>query len=136
MKKTSTIVMLLLITFLIVSCSKTITLTNSPAVPGAEGKVKVTKDKNNNYKVVVDVVNLAESKKLSPPRNTYVVWMDTEGNPPRNIGQVSPSSNMFSKSKKAQLKAVTTAKPTKVYVTAEDSGNVQTPVGDTVLSSK
>ena len=96
-------------------------------------EVKVKKDKNNNYAVTVDVVNLAESKKLSPPKNTYVVWMETEGNGAKNIGQLQPSTRILSKTWKGELKTTSPTKPTKVFITAEDDGNTQNPGLQTVL---
>jgi hypothetical protein len=133
MKKTSTIVMALFLTILISSCASTMKFTSSPVVPGAEGKAKIKKDKNDNYIVTVDVVNLADSKKLSPPKNTYVVWMETEGNQAKNIGQIQPSTGLLSKAWKGELKATSTSKPTRIFITAEDDGNVQNPGMQTVL---
>lgn len=133
MKKTSTIITALFTSFLIISCASTMNFTNSPIVPGAEGKAKIKKDKNNNYIVEIDVVNLPDSKKLSPPKNIYVVWMETEGNQAKNIGQIQPSTGLLSKTWKGELKATSTSKPTKIYITAEDEGNTQFPGMQTVL---
>lgn len=107
--------------------------TNSPIVPGAEGKAKIKKDKNDNYSVEIDVVNLPDSKKLSPPKNTYVVWMETDGNQAKNIGQIQPSTGLLSKTWKGELKATSTSKPNKIYITAEDDGTTQFPGMQTVL---
>jgi hypothetical protein len=110
--------------------------TNSPVVPGAEGKVKIKKDDNNNYTVAVNVVNLPDSKKLSPPKDVYVVWMETEDNSVKNIGQIQPSTGLLSKTMKAALKATATSKPTRVFITAEDNGNTQNPGMQTVLMTR
>jgi hypothetical protein len=112
------------------------TFTNSPVVPGAEGKVKIKKDDNNNYTVTVNVVNLPDSKKLSPPKDVYVVWMETEENVVKNIGQIQPSSGVLSKAMKGELNATATSKPTKIFITAEDDGNTQNPGMQTVLMTQ
>jgi hypothetical protein len=136
MKKTSTLVMALLITVLISSCATTMKFTNSPIVPAAEGKAKIKKDRNNNYAIDINVVNLVESKKLSPPRNTYVVWMETEGNSAKNIGQLQPSTSLLSKTWKGELKTTSPSKPTRIFITAEDNGNAQYPDTQTVLMTQ
>lgn len=133
MKKISIIATVLFTSFLISSCASTMKFTNSPIVPAAEGKAKIKKDKNNNYSVEIDVVNLADAKKLSPPKNTYVVWMETEGNQAKNIGQIQTSSGLLSKTLKGELKATSTSKPTRIFITAEDDGNTQFPGMQTVL---
>ena len=67
----------------------------SSVVPAAEGSVKVKKDGNNNYKIDLSVTHLAEAKRHTPPRETYVVWMETEKNGRKNIGQLRMSSGLF-----------------------------------------
>jgi hypothetical protein len=104
-------------------------------VPGAEGEVKVKKDNNNNYHIEVNVVNLADSKKLTPSKNTYVVWIETNDKGSKNIGQIHSSSSMFSKAKKASITTVSPSKPIKVFITAEDDPNVETPGEQVVLTT-
>src|SRR3982750_3145893 len=72
---------------LITSCSRRFRFESSPVVPGAEGLVKVKKDHNKNYSITVKTVRLTEAEKLDPPRSLYVVWMQTEFNGTKNIGQ-------------------------------------------------
>lgn len=105
---------------------------NSDIVPAAVGSVKIKSDNNNNQTIEVSVKHLAPSTKLSPPQNTYVVWMVTENNGNQNIGQLNSSSGLLSKTLKASLKTVTSFNPTSFFITAEDNGNVQYP-GTTVV---
>jgi hypothetical protein len=105
---------------------------NSTVAPAAEGGVKIKKDKNGNYDIEVSIDNLADSKKLTPPKNAYVVWVDTKESGTKSIGQIHSSGSMFSKAKKASITGVSTAKPTKVYITAEDDPNTGSP-GDVVV---
>lgn len=107
----------------------------SPIVPAAEGLVKVKKDKNSNYNIDLDVKNLAESKRLSPAKETYIVWMETEQNGSKNIGQLKTSSSMLSKALTSSLKTVATFKPTGFFITAENDANIQYPDGQTVLTT-
>ena len=117
------------------SQKKKVPFLNSTIVPGAEGTVKVKKDKNGNYHMEVDVENLANSKQLTPPKNTYVVWIETKESGIKNIGQVTSSGSLLSKTKKASITTVSPTKPTRIFFTAEDSPNVETPAELIVLTT-
>lgn len=117
------------------SFAQKVSFKTSTVTPGAEGGVKIKKDKNGNYDVEVNIDNLADSKKLTPPKNAYVVWIDTKESGTKNVGQIHSSSSMLSKAKKASMTAVSGAKPVKVYVTAEDDPNVGSPGGVVVLTT-
>jgi hypothetical protein len=117
------------------SCAKKLTFPVSVVVPAAEGTVKIKKDKNRNYTIDLRLIRLADSKRLSPPKNMYIVWMESETNGTRNLGQLKTSSGMFSKTLKSSLKTVSSFKPTKIYITAEDDAGIQYPSGQTVLST-
>lgn len=119
--------------FLLASCSKKISFQTSTVVPAAEGSVKVKKDKNNNYSIDLNVIRLAEPKRLDPPKNTYVVWMETADNGFKNIGSLNTSSSMFSKTLKSSLETVSAFKPVSVFITAEDNSNIQYPGYQVVL---
>lgn len=118
------------------SCAKTVHFSPSVVVPAASGTVKVKKDQNNNYGIEVSLINLAPSDKLTPSRDTYVVWVDTKSNGVKNIGQVNTSTGLFSKKLKADLSANFPFKPKQVFITAEDAQNVQSPGTQVVLTTK
>lgn len=105
----------------------------SSVVPAAEGSVKVKKDGNSNYKIDLNVMRLAEAKRLNPPREMYIVWMETESNGRKNIGQLKTSSGFLSKTLKSSLTTVSSFKPTGFFVTAEDDASIQYPAGEIVL---
>ncbi|HPH20040.1 MAG TPA: hypothetical protein PLE32_14720 [Haliscomenobacter sp.] len=107
----------------------------SPVVPAAEGSVKVKQDKNSNYNIDLNVKHLAAPARLSPAKEMYIVWMETEQNGVKNIGQLKIPSGMFSITPSSSLKTVATFKPTSFFITAEDNANVQYPDGQTVLST-
>ncbi len=135
MKKSFTIIPFCIIIFLLASCSKKISFSRSPIVPGATGKVTVKKDDNNNYHLEVNTVNLTPSKNLTPSREVYVVWMEGEDNNLKNLGQIKPSTGFLSKAYKAELKATTLTKPRRVFITAEDDANIDQPGNTLVLST-
>ena len=58
-------------------------------MPAVRGDVKVSKDKNMNYVIQVHISELAEVSRLSPPKQTYVVWMVTDQNNTKNIGRTN-----------------------------------------------
>jgi hypothetical protein len=111
------------------ACSKKVVFLSSSVVPAAEGYVKVKKDGNENYAITLKVSNLAEVDKMQPPKKTYVVWMETDRGLTRNIGQLVSSRNL-----NANFETVSSFKPVKIFLTAEDKENVQYP-GNVVLST-
>lgn len=129
-----TIILLSIIVFQ--SCATKYTFSNSQVVPAAEGSVKVKKDNNNNYKNDLKVRRLANSRRLVPPREMYIVWMETEQNGTRNIGQLTTSSGLLSNILKSSLETVSTYKPTGFFITAEDNATAQNPEGQVVLRTR
>lgn len=129
------IVTVLFITSFLQSCGSKMLFTNSSIVPGADGSVKVKKDKNNNYSIDLTVTHLADPKRLDPPKETYIVWMQTGETGTKNIGQLKTSSSLLSKTLKSSLRTVATAKPTGFFITAEDKADIQYPAGQVVLKT-
>lgn len=117
------------------SCSKKIEFEKSPVVPAARGVVKISKNSNKNYIIKIKFDNLAEVDRLEPPKKTYVVWMVTDQKSTKNIGQIKSSSSMMSSKLKADFETATPFKPVKIFITAEDDGNVEYPGMYTVLST-
>ena len=105
------------------ACAKKINFPSSVIVPAANGHVKI-KSTDNNYAIEVSLENLAPAKNLSPPRETYVVWAETNQGI-KKLGVMNSSSGMFSSKLKSSLSATLAAKPTKIFVTAEDRRDVE-----------
>ncbi len=80
-------------------------------------------------------MRLADPKRLDPPKDTYVVWMETSSNGTKNIGSLNTSSSLFSSTLKSSLKTVTPYKPTDFLITAENDKEVQYPNGQVVLKT-
>jgi hypothetical protein len=119
----------LLLTF--TSCSKKIQFENSNVVPAARGDVSVKKDKNNNYNIQMEVSYLAEPERLQPPKKYYVVWLSSSDNQiPLNIGQIVGTSKIHVK-----FESVSSSKPKRIFITAEDDASTQYPGQYVVLET-
>jgi len=105
------------------SCSKSVKFENSNVIPAARGDVDVRKDKNNNYNIKLEISYLAEPERLQPPKKYYVVWLSSEENQiPLNIGQIVVTSKLHVK-----FESVSSSKPKRIFVTAEDDVSTQYP---------
>jgi len=129
------VLIVLPLTLIFSSCATTVRFDNSAVVPAAEGKVVIKKDGNRNYVIDLKVKNLAPSDKLQPPKPTYVVWIATENNGIKNIGQLNSSSGWLSSSLEGSLKAVTAFHPKKIFITAEDNPSIQYPGPQSIMTT-
>jgi hypothetical protein len=136
MKTIYSVTTALLLLLALESCTPKMSFLDSSIVPSATGDVNVKRDRNNNYAIRIRIANLAEPQKLDPPKNTYIVWMESGRESAKKIGQITTSSGLFSKALKAELNATETEKPDRVFITAENDANVQYPDGPTVLTTK
>ena len=124
-----------IVMFSFASCTKKIAFLTSSVVPAARGYVEVKTDKNKNYGINIQLLDLAEVKRLQPSKQTYVVWMVTDENVTKNIGQIKSSTGMMSKQLKASFETVSPNKPVKIFVTAEDDAITTYPSNQVVLST-
>ncbi len=133
----TTLTLLVSLFFLVAlgACSKKATFLNSSVVPGAKGAASVSKDRNKNYVIKVDLTDLADPSRLQPSREMYIVWMETDNNLTRNIGQIKTSSSMFSKRMKSTFQTISSFKPTRIFITAEDDSDVQYPRNEVVMTT-
>jgi cell division protein FtsL len=116
--------------FVFSSCAKKITFLTSSVVPAAEGQITVKNDKNNNYNIQMQITNLADIERLQPAKKSYVVWMETMDNLPKNIGRISSSKKL-----KVEFKTVSPMRPTKIFITAEEDETSQYPGSMVVLTT-
>ena len=136
MKTITPIALILFMAFVLGSCTPNMKFLTSSIVPAATGEVKVKKDKNENYAIDVNILNLAEPQKLTPAKDKYIVWMEDGKNPVKKLGQIDTSSGMLSKAMKASLSATSVAEPSKIFITAEDNAEVNYPTGQIILTTK
>ena len=135
-KKISLFMVLLLSVFLLTSCRKNIPFENSAVVPAASGNVSIKKDDNKNYSIQVKITNLAEAKRLQPSKSVYIIWIETEENTIKNIGQIKTEKGFVSSKLEGKFETVTSFKPTKVFITAEDTEFVEFPGNQVILETK
>jgi hypothetical protein len=128
-------VVALMLIFLFTACTKKITFLNSAVVPAAEGTVSIKQDKNKNYEIDLNVMRLADPSRLTPPKNVYVVWMETNHSGVQNIGQLKTSAKGLSKNLTSSLKTVTPHKPVSFLITAEDDATGNYPGMTVVLKT-
>lgn len=133
--KTAPAAFVAVLIFLSVSCSRKIGFVNSGTVPAARGFVKIKKDKNHNYGIQVELDNLAEVERLQPARNAYVVWMETNEEAVKNIGQIKSSTGMLTSKLNASFHTVSALKPTKIFITAEEDAGAKYPANPVLLST-
>lgn len=125
----------LLMLLSVVSHAQKVKFEESSVVPSANGHVDVTKDKNQNYHIEITLVNFAEVERLKTGKTTYVVWMVAGQDAPKNIGQLISGKNLFSKKSKASFETVSTDKPRRIFITAEDDGKTETPNDPVVITT-
>ncbi|MBK7231742.1 MAG: hypothetical protein IPH93_05660 [Saprospiraceae bacterium] len=136
--KTNRVALIFFSTILILfitSCGRKLSFKPSTIVPGAEGTVSIKTDENKNYRIKLKIFNLAEPNKLEYPGKLYIVWMQNDQNSISNLGQIKTSSSSFSKSLKASFQTVSSFKPVKIFITAEQESNILTPSRIIILTT-
>jgi len=128
--KIFTLGIIILIAFWFISCSKKAFFLQSSVVPAAEGYVEVTRDKSENYVIKIELRNFAGADRLDPANRTYVVWMDTERGSTVNIGRISSTNSL-----KASFTTLTSFRPVKVFITAEEQENARYPGSMVILTT-
>ncbi|HVC00346.1 MAG TPA: anti-sigma factor [Candidatus Dormibacteraeota bacterium] len=114
-----------------VGWAKTYPMTSTGAVPGAAGNVNVSKAKHGNIQIVVKVRHLSKPGMLTPPANTYVVWLQGEGAQPQSLGEMKVGDNL-----KGALRASTPLGNFTVFITAEIDSQTTTPSNQVVLRAR
>ena len=106
------------------ACSNVTKFPVSTVVPAAEITATKKQDKNNNYIITVNAKNLASPERLMPPQNTYSVWVLTEDNGVKNVGQL-----LTKNSKSVSLETTTPFNVKEIFITAENQGTNSYPSG-------
>jgi hypothetical protein len=125
----------LLILFSFEASAKKVKFLTSALVPAARGYVKINQDKNLNYFVGINISNLAEVYRLEPAKLTYIVWLVTGDGITMNMGKMKSTAGFFSKKLKATFETVTSLKPVKIFITAEDDPSRQYPGKEVALTT-
>jgi hypothetical protein len=135
LKKKISVALVITMMLSIISCSQKVRFLTSSVVPSAEGVVEIKSDKNNNYVIDLSLMRLADPSRLTPPKAGYIVWMETENDGTKNIGQLRTSSGFMSKTLKSSLTTVTPFKPVGFIITGEDDHTTQYPGSVVVLKT-
>ena len=109
---------------LLMSCASTTKFPVSKVSPAADITVTKKQDKNKNFVIEVVAKNMASASRLTPPKSNYNVWILTDNNEIKNIGQLNSKN-----AKTATLKTTTPFKFREIFITAEDQGNNTYPAG-------
>lgn len=125
--KTGKNVLFITLIFILTSCATTTKFPTSSIVPAAEIVAKMKQDKNKNYAIEIVAKNLASPDRLSPPKNNYSVWIVTEKNETKNLGQLINKN-----AKKAVLKTTTPFHVVEIFITTEERGDSSYPSGDEI----
>ena len=106
------------------ACASTANFPVSSTVSAADITATKKQDKNKNFVIEVTAINLAEASRLNPPKNNYSVWIVVENGTTKNVGQLINKN-----AKKATLKTTTPFNVKEIFITAEEQGNLNYPVG-------
>jgi hypothetical protein len=117
-----------IVLFTLVASASDAPLRVSDLLLGGEGKVSFEHDRNKNTKFSVHAKHLAKPESLSPPRNTYVVWVQGRGKDPQNAGMLRVNDNLD-----GTMSGTTPLQVFDIFVTAEDGVNVDRPAGPEVM---
>lgn len=128
---------LIALTFVWVSAdAQKVHFNTSTVVPAAEGTVKVSTNKDKGYNIDISILHLAGPRRLEPAAKTYIVWMDTERNGTKNLGEMQSKDGFLSSTLKASMKTITPFRPTRIFITAEDVAAISNPQGQQVLTTR
>lgn len=118
------------------SCARKATFQQSSIVPAAHGKVKVKKDDNRNYRINVEVSDLAEVEKVYSRRFSYFVWMETDDGRIENLGKLISSKGFLSNQRKAELETISSFEPSRIFITAERGDEPREPGSRVILRTR
>jgi hypothetical protein len=104
-------------------------LETSPMLPAVEGSARFSVTVNDNTSIMLTVKHLANPERLTPPASHYVVWTRaTKDAPAQNIGAL-----VVDKKLNGKIVTETSLHSFDLFITAEDSSQVQQPSGQPLL---
>ncbi len=124
MMKTVKGLIIVAVVLFLTSCASTIKFPVSNVTPAAVITATKKTDKNNNFKIDVKALHLSSPDRINPPKKVYVVWVVTDENGIKNIGQLTNKN-----AKTAKLFTTTPFRVAEIFITAEEQGNVSSPEG-------
>lgn len=93
-----------------------------------KGQVQIKRDVNSNYVIQINLRELEAVNKIEPTsKKAYIVWMNADNQMAKNLGQINSNSGWLSDKSKASFEAVSESKPTKIYITEEETSSISKP---------
>jgi hypothetical protein len=108
--------------------AKDIPLVASSWVPAATGKVSYEHDRNGNVRFTISTKHLAVPERLTPAKNSYIVWIKTPDGQTQNAGLLKVNDDL-----EGSFSTTTPAKGFDILITAEDSPTASQPTGPDVM---
>ena len=101
-----------------------------------KGQVIIKRDVNSNYVIMINLRELEEVKKIEPSsKKAYIVWMNADNKMVKNLGQINSNSGWLSDKSNASFEATSEFKPTKVFITEEETASVTKPGAKIIWST-
>lgn len=110
--------------------AKKVSMTPGTKDPAAHGTVAVKTTKNGNTSVDITTKALAQPSALTPQENTYVVWFQPPGKSPTDVGSLKVDNHL-----KGSLTTTVPYRRFKVFITAEQQRNIDSPHGPRMLTA-
>lgn len=105
-------------------------LTADPSIPAGAGKAHLSKEKNGNLKLKIEVHHLAKPGALTPAKQAYVVWMQARGKDPQSLGVLKVNDKL-----EATFETTVSHEDFDVFITAEDNPGAQVPTEPKLLKA-
>lgn len=104
-------------------------VTNTQAVPAAQGRVDTSIDQNGNTNLNINVKHLADPTAISPGANAYVVWVQPSGATAfQNVGTLKVNKNL-----EGNYKTNVPYRSFRMIITPESNTMSQSPSGISVF---
>jgi len=101
-----------------------------------KGQVQIKRDVNSNYVIQINLRELEEVNKIEPTsKKAYIVWMNTDNKMVKNLGQINSNAGWLTDQSKASFEAVSEFKPTKIFITEEETASVTKPAIKVIWST-
>ena len=127
--------LLLLATVAAHGCSgaRSIPLTIDPAIPAAQGELKVGTTENGNTKIELSIEHLASPDRITSNATVYVVWVRSRESEaqPMNLGAVTVNDEL-----QGEITAITPLRNFELFVTPESSRIATTPTGKVLIAAR
>jgi hypothetical protein len=103
-------------------------LVASSLVPAATAKVSYEHDRNGNVTFTISTKHLDAPERLTPAKNSYVVWIRPTDGQPQNAGALRINNEL-----EGSFSTTTPAPAFDIVITAEDNPKTMQPTGPEIM---